>query len=169
MPAARNGSAVAAARPYAGRSVSGLSSKKMRVLNTLMRAGNPMISGVSNCSSVTSVPSTSGASRPGRSTGRVTRRNVLSGLAPATLLASSSEGFIDRSAADRRRNTNGTSPMPWTRIMPPMLKTSSGPSPVSPKAARSTTLIQPVFGASRKIQVIEKTMPGTSSGNSTMV
>ena len=53
--------------------------------------------------------------------------------------------------------------------MPPMLKMSSGPSPARPSAARSTTLIQPVFGASRKIQVIEKTMPGTSSGNSTMV
>jgi hypothetical protein len=71
----------------------------------MMRAGRPIISGSSNCSAVISVIRISGASRPGRSTGRVMRRKVVSGAAPAVPLASSSAGFMVRSAEVSRIKT----------------------------------------------------------------
>ena len=123
-----------------------------------------MISGISNCSSATRVARISGASTPGRSTGRVTRKKVVNGRAPEALLASSSAGFMVRIAAPSSRKTNGTEATPWHRIRPGMLKMSSGPLPSSPSTQRSATFTQPALGANRSVQAKAMTMPGTSSG-----
>ena len=71
----------------------------------MMRDGRPIISGSSNCSAVISVIRISGASSPGSSTGSVTRRKVVNGVAPEVPLASSSAGFMVRSAALSRMKT----------------------------------------------------------------
>ena len=126
-----------------------------------------MMSGNSNCSAVISVIRTSGASKPGSSTGSVTRRNVVSGEAPAVPLASSSEGSIPRSVAVSRRNTNGVETSAWHRTSPPMLKILMGPGPSMPSAERIARLSQPAFGPIRKIQAMASTGVGTSSGNRT--
>ena len=123
-----------------------------------------MISGSSNCSAVISVIRTSGASRPGSSTGNVTRRKVVSGEAPEVPLASSSAGSMARSVAVSSRKTNGVEASAWHRIRPPMLKMSIGPDPSMPSAARITRLSHPAFGPIRKIQAMASTGVGTSSG-----
>ena len=128
-------------------------------------AGRPIISGSSNCSAVISVIRIGGASRPGSSTGSVTRRNVVSGVAPQMPLASSSAGFIVRRVAVSRRNTNGAEASDWQRMSPGMLKTLIGPGPSRPKRARIARLSQPAFGPIRKIQAMASTGIGTSSGN----
>ena len=46
-----------------------------------------------------------------------------------------------------------------------MLKTSIGPEPSSPSAARIARLSQPAFGPIRKIQAMASTGVGTSNGN----
>ena len=124
-----------------------------------------MISGSSNCSAVISVIRINGASRPGSSTGSVTRRKVVSGEAPEALLASSSAGSMVRSAALSSRNTNGVEASAWHRIRPPMLKILIGPEPSRPNAARIARLSQPAFGPIRKIQAMARTGVGTSKGN----
>ena len=48
----------------------------------------------------------------------VTSQNARSGLAPATIAASSNEASIERNTADIRRNVSGTNPMPSIRIIP---------------------------------------------------
>ena len=123
-----------------------------------------MIRGISNCSSATRVARISGASTPGRSTGRVTRKKVVSGRAPEALLASSSAGFMVRMAAPSSRKTNGTEAMPWHRISPGMLKMLIGPGVSRPITARSATFTHPALGANRSVQAKAMTMPGTRRG-----
>ena len=121
--------------------------------------------GSSNCSAVISVIRITGASNPGSSTGKVMRRNVVSGRAPDAPLASSSAGSMERKVAVSSRKTNGAEASAWQKINPPMLKTLIGPSPPRPNVARSARLSQPAFGPIRKIHAIASTGIGTSSGN----
>ncbi|MCY1548295.1 hypothetical protein D9M68_843980 [compost metagenome] len=130
-----------------------------------MSAGRPMISGSSNCSSVISSTRISGARMPGSSTRSVTLRKVTNGEAPEAALASSSEGFIERSVEVSSRNTKGTEARACAMMRPGMPKTLSGPlSPSMPRSERSITLTQPELGPASEIHAMPSTCVGTSSG-----
>ena len=107
-----------------------------------------------------------GARMPGLRIGKVTRRKVVMGEAPDAALASSSDGFMDLSAAVSSRNVNGTKAAPWARMSPGMDIILSGPEvELSPKRALTAKFTQPVLGLNMNIQAMARITVGISTGN----
>ena len=115
-------------------------------MNTGRPPGVPSRAGTSKASIARTAHSRPAPASAGVSSGRVTRRRIVPGRAPATAAASSCAASCAASAAATIRKTSGAACSPSATIIPPMPNTST--------VNGSTSLSIPLRGLARSTQPI---------------